>query len=51
MDKYLRKNSGIATSLGKMSGSSKEKIKHNFQVLPKDLLLIYIIVVILCIVI
>ena len=37
MDKYLRKNLTIATSLGKMSGSSKEKVRLNLHDLPRDL--------------
>ena len=36
MDKYLRKNSTIATSLGKMSGNSKEKVSLNLHDLPRD---------------
>lgn len=34
MDKYLRKNS--TTSLGKMSGNSKEKVSLNLHDLPRD---------------
>ena len=36
MDKYLRKNSATATSLGKMSGNSKEKVSLNLHDLPRD---------------
>ena len=36
MGKYLRKNSATATSLGKMSGNSKEKVSLNLYDLPRD---------------
>ena len=36
MDKYLRKNSVIATSSGKMSCNSKEKVSLNLHDLPRD---------------
>ena len=36
MDKYLRKNSAIATSSGKMSGNSKKKVYLNLHDLPRD---------------
>ena len=36
MDKYLRKNLAIATSLGKMSGNSQEKVRLNLHDLPRD---------------
>ena len=37
MDKYLRKNSTIATSSRKISGNSKEKVRVNLHDLPRDL--------------
>ena len=36
MDKYLRKNLAIATSLGKMSSNSKENVNLNLHDLPRD---------------
>ena len=37
MDKYLRKNSTIATLSEKMSGNSKEKVRLNLHDLLRDL--------------